>query len=136
MSAPNPALATAAPAKPPISAWDELVGSPQAHVIRSQTIAPISPARITHSSTTFVSTTPLPTVLATPTPKPKAATKLKKAAHTTAWSGVRTRVETTVAMEFAASWKPLMKSKTSATKTMKTTVVSTARTQTGTVTPS
>ena len=28
--------------------------------------------------------------------------------------GARTRVETTVAMEFAASWKPLMKSNTSA----------------------
>ena len=55
------------------------------------------------------------------TPKPKAATKLKKAAHTTACSGVSTRVDTTVAMELAASWKPLMKSKTRATRTMKTT---------------
>src|SRR3989454_5820638 len=58
-------------------------------------------------------------------PKPNAATKLKNAAHTTAWSGVNTRVETTVAIELAASWKPLMKSKTSATKTMKTTPVNT-----------
>src|SRR2546426_9211495 len=49
-------------------------------------------------------------------PKPNAATKLKNAAHTTAWSGVNTRVETTVAIELAASWKPLMKSKTSATR--------------------
>jgi hypothetical protein len=37
-----------------------------------------------------------------------AATKLKKAAHATACMGVSTRVETTVAMELAASWKPLM----------------------------
>src|SRR6185436_10622088 len=66
----------------------------------------------------------LPTVVATCTPKPKAATKLKKAAHTTACSGVSTRVETTVAMELAASWKPLM----SATRTMKTTTVSTRET--------
>src|SRR5438034_548621 len=124
MSDPNPAFATAAPAKPPINACDELVGNPQYHVIRSQTMAPTSPARIIHWSTTFDSTTPLPTVLATCTPKPKAATKLKKAAHTTACSGVSTRVETTVAIELAASWKPLMKSKSRATMTMKTTRVS------------
>src|SRR5206468_8307824 len=53
------------------------------------------------------------------------STKLKNAAHTTAWSGVSTRVETTVAIELAASWKPLMKSKTTATKMMKTTAVNT-----------
>jgi hypothetical protein len=51
----------------------------------------------------LVSTTPLPTVLATWTPKPKAAMKLKNAAQRTACVGVRTRVETTVAMELAAS---------------------------------
>src|SRR5436309_268804 len=124
-SAPTPALTTPAPAKPPMSAWEELLGSPQYHVMRFQTMAPRSPARITHWSTTLVSTTPLPTVVATWTPKPNAATKLKNAAHTTAWSGVSTRVETTVAIELAASWKPLMKSKTSATKMMKTTAVST-----------
>src|SRR5215207_7959243 len=33
--------------------------------------------------------------------------EIKKAAQRTAWKGVRTLVETTVAMEFAASWKPL-----------------------------
>ena len=33
-----------------------------------------------------------------------------------AWRGVRTFVETTVAMELAVSWKPLMYSKTSATR--------------------
>src|SRR6266446_3375887 len=132
-SEPNPALITAAPAKPPISAWEELVGNPQTHVIRSHTIAPKSPARITHSSTTAVSTTPFPTVRATLTPKPNAATKLKNAAQTTACKGVSTRVDTTVAIELAASWKPLMKSKTRATRTMKTTIESTA--QAGAITP-
>src|SRR5262245_45816134 len=88
-------------------------------------MAPTRPARMTHWSTIPGATTPRATVVATSTPKPNAATKLKKAAHTTACSGVSTRVETTVAMELAASWKPLMKSKTSATKTMKTTRVST-----------
>jgi hypothetical protein len=33
---------------------------------------------------------------------------LKNAAQITAFPGVRTRVDTTVAIEFAASWKPLM----------------------------
>jgi len=41
--------------------------------------------------------------LATPVPKVKAATKLKKAAQQTAWNGVSTRVETMVAIELAAS---------------------------------
>ena len=35
---------------------------------------------------------------------------MKKAAQATATTGERTRVETTVAMLLAASWKPLMKS--------------------------
>ncbi len=63
---------------------------------------------MTHWSTTPESTTPLPTVRATWTPNPNAATKLKKAAHATACMGVSTRVETTVAIELAASWNPLM----------------------------
>src|SRR5262245_65790526 len=104
-SEPNPALTTAAPAKPPISACEELVGRPQTHVIRSQTIAPMSPARITHWSTTAVSTTPLPTVRATLTPEANAATKLKNAAQTTAWSGGSTRVDLTVGTALAGAWR-------------------------------
>src|SRR3989442_3268944 len=61
-------------------------------------------------------TIPLPMVVATATPKPKAATKLKNAAQTTATLGVSTRVDTTVAIEFAASWKPFMKSNARATR--------------------
>lgn len=57
-------------------------------------------------------------VLATAVPKVKAAMKLKKAAKATARRGVRTLVETTVAMELAESWKPLVKSKIKATKMM------------------
>ena len=49
------------------------------------------------------STMPAPTVLATAVPKPKAATKLKNAAQTTALPGESTRVDTTVAIELAAS---------------------------------
>ena len=63
-------------------------------------------------------------VLATFTPPPKAAMKLKNAAQSTAIPGESTRVETTVAIEFAASWKPLMKSKISARTTSAITVPS------------
>ena len=77
-------------------------------MIKSQTIAPIRPAKITANVTTLMSTRPEPTVLATAVPNVNAATKLKNAAQITALPGVSTRVETTVAIEFAASWKPLM----------------------------
>src|ERR1039458_4748710 len=97
------ACAIAAPAYPPISACDELVGSPHHHVIRSHAIAPRRAARITHGVTRLRFTNPLPTVLATAVPNTNAAAKLKNAAHSTACSGVSTRVATIVAIELAAS---------------------------------
>ena len=63
---------------------------------------------MTAKVTILMSIIPEPTVLATAVPNPKAAAKLKNAAQTTARPGDSTRVETTVAMELAASWKPLM----------------------------
>ena len=76
-------------------------------VIRFQVIAAITPANII-GKVIYCSTTVLDTVLAIPNPPIiylaiKKATKLKKAAHNTAWKGVRTLVDTIVAMEFAAS---------------------------------
>lgn len=50
-------------------------------------------------------------VLATATPNVNAAIKLKKAAKRTATRGERTFVETIVAIAFAESWKPFVKSK-------------------------
>src|SRR3954454_7264096 len=88
--------------------------------MRFQKIAPRRPARITWLVTILRTIIPLPIVLATEVPRTKAATKLKKAAQRTAFWGARTRVETTVAIEFAASWKPFRKSKASATTMMKT----------------
>src|SRR3954468_23675089 len=82
-------------------------------------MAPRRPARITSWLTTLMSIMPLPIVFATAVPMTKAATKLKKAAQRTAFWGESTRVDTTVAMELAASWKPFRKSKTSATRMMK-----------------
>ena len=48
-----------------------------------------------------------PTVLATSWPR-KAPTKFMIAAMISATRGVRARVETEVAIAFAASWKPLV----------------------------
>src|SRR5581483_1109225 len=64
---------------------------------------------------------PLPTVDATAAPNTRNATKLKNAAQATAQRGLIAPVETMVAIELAATWKPLKKSKTSATATRKTT---------------
>src|SRR5215217_349926 len=123
----NPALATPAPAKPPIRACEEEVGSPSHQVKKFQATAPTSPAKTTASLTTAGSTV-LPTVLATPVWNTNRAAKLKKAAQMTAMRGVSTRVETTVAIELAASWNPLVKSNTSASRTMATTL---SRTRSG-----
>src|SRR2546427_13084154 len=79
-----------------------------------------TPAKMTPLSITSGCTIPFPTVVATATPKPNAATKLKNAAHATAARGVSTRVDTIVAIEFAASWKPFMKSKARATRIRRT----------------
>ena len=120
MIAPKPTLAIAAPAKPPIRACEELVGRPKYQVMMSQAMAPIRPARITYSVAAAGTTRPLPIVVATLSGKTNAAMKLKNAAQTTARPGESTRVDTTVAIELAASWKPLKKSKTRATATVVT----------------
>src|SRR4051812_22565854 len=103
MIALKPDFATAAPAYAPISACDEEVGRPAHHVIKSQAIAPIRPPNVTVASTMVMSIIPRPSVFATAVPKRKTAMKLNAAAQITAKPGDRTRVETTVAMELAAS---------------------------------
>ena len=75
--------------------------------MRSQPIAPTSAAKIDALSK-VPGTVTCEIVSATFVPKNRKAAKLKNAAHATACRGVRTRVDTTVAIEFAASWKPLM----------------------------
>src|SRR5208282_2059432 len=103
--APKPALATAAPANPPMIAWDELDGMPYRQVMRFQAIAPSSAAQITLGVTTLCSTNPLLTAFATAVLPMNTAAKLNVAAHTTAAMGLSTRVPTIVAMAFAESWK-------------------------------
>src|SRR5262245_20080916 len=124
-STPNPPRTTAAPARPPMSACDDDTGSPSHQVRRFQVMAPTRPPRTTQRSTAAGSTTPLPRVFATLTPNPNAATKLKKAAQATATLGLSVPVDTTVATELAASWKPFRKSKTSATAMIATTEIRT-----------
>src|SRR5712692_7288659 len=117
----TPTRATAAPAYPPMSACEEEEGIPTYQVMRFHVIAPIKPPRMTLELTTSMSINPFPIVLATAVPNVNAATKLKKAAQKKAIKGVRTRVDTTVAIELAESCIPLMKSKTRATAMMKRT---------------
>ncbi len=102
----QPALAMPAPTTPPISACDDEVGRPSHQVVRFQAMAPTRPPNTTASLTAFGSMI-VPTVLATWVRKTRNAMKLKKAAQTTANRGLSTLVETTVAIELAASWKPL-----------------------------
>jgi hypothetical protein len=98
----QPALATPAPTTPPIKACDDEVGRPSHQVVRFQAMAPTRPPNTTASLTTFGSMI-VPTVLATWVRKTAKAMKLKNAAHTTANRGLSTLVETTVAIELAAS---------------------------------
>jgi hypothetical protein len=99
----KPTFASPAPTRPPTSACEELDGMPKSQVTIFQTIAPISAAKMTRGETMSGSMIPVPSVSATCRPKNRKAMKLKKAAHTTAYCGRRTRVETIVAIEFAAS---------------------------------
>src|SRR5437879_12324925 len=88
----------------------------------SHVIAPIRVDRRSQAVTIAGSIVPLPIVEATFTPNTKAATKLKKAARITGSRGDRTRVDTTVATELAASWKPFKKSKNNATRITRMTI--------------
>src|SRR4051794_32814371 len=105
---PTPA-AMAAPARPPMRAWEDDDGRPNHHVMRFQPVAPTRAAATSHSPLTPVggSMMPDPIVAATLPPK-KAPQRLAMAAIARATRGVRARVEIEVAMAFAASWKPLV----------------------------
>ena len=121
------AAASAAPHRPPISACEDDDGRPSHQVIRFQVMPPPS----AHSSTwavtftTSVSTSPEEIVFATAVPA-KAPIRFMLAARITALPGDSTLVATTVAIELAVSWNPLMYSKTSAVMTTTMTSVSIA----------
>ena len=71
--------------------------------MRFHAIAPSNPARITLGVTMSVRMIPVWIALATSSPAVNAAVKLKNAAQSTAANGLRTRVPTIVAIEFAES---------------------------------
>ena len=81
ITAPPPAATSVAPTTPPISACEELEGSPKYHVIRFQVIAPIRPGE--HDLRRVItpeSTIPFATVAATSS-EMNAPTKLRMAAQ-------------------------------------------------------
>src|SRR5579884_116538 len=111
-----PAWATPAPTRPPTKACVELLGSPRYQVARFQAMAPSSPA-MTLSRVGWWSRVAmvLDTALPKKTTVTRAPTRLSTADSSTAWRGERARVEMEVAMALAVSWKPLVKSKITAT---------------------
>src|ERR687888_86657 len=115
----DPDWTSAAPTRPPIRACDELDGRPNHHVRRFQAIAPTRAAISVCCVARFASMRPLATFFATAVVT-KAPARLATAAISTAARGVTARVPTEVAIAFAVSWKPFVKSKPSAT-TMTTT---------------
>src|SRR4051794_14894103 len=118
-----PDAAKDAPTTPPISACDELDGSPKYQVARFHVMAPTRPAKTIVVVIVFGSTMPLATVAAT-WREMKAPTKLRIDAMATAVPGDIAWVEIDVATEFAVSWKPLVKSKASAVPTTMTRMTS------------
>ena len=96
------AVPRAAPHRPPTSAWLELDGRPSHQVTRPQMIALINAPSTVAMVTYWVSTRPLPIVVATAVPV-RAPSRLKPAAQVMAQRGDSTLVETTVAMAFAVS---------------------------------
>ncbi len=66
--------------------------------------------------------TSLPTVFATAAPKKSGPRRLKTEAMATAGRGRAIRVATRVAIEFAASWKPLVRAKANAMRIARTRV--------------
>ena len=100
--------ARAEPTSPPIRAWEEDEGRPKYQVTRFQAMAPSRPAStITRPSTPLGGVMVSLTVRATRWPR-KAPTKFITAAIPRATRGVSARVDTDVAIAFAASWKPLV----------------------------
>src|SRR3954447_17225858 len=111
-----PWAASVAPTIPPISACDDEDGRPNHQVARFQAIAPIRPANTVSSVIEPASTIPVAIVAATCSDR-NAPTKFSVDDIATATRGDIAWVETDVAIAFAVSWKPLVKSKAIAVAT-------------------
>ena len=104
------------PIIPPISAWLELEGRPRYHVIRFQVIAPTRPGE-DDVERDRVRVDEAARDRRRDREGDERAGEVQDAAERTASRGESARVETLVAIEFAVSWKPFVKSKKSATAT-------------------
>ena len=109
----QPADMTAAPIRPPNSAWEELEGRPRSQVSRFHRMAPTSAAKITSVRMPSSLMMPPEIVLATSTER-NAPTRFSTADMATAVLGFRAPVEMVVAIALAVSWKPFVKSNTRA----------------------
>src|SRR4051812_663418 len=121
----SPPATQVAPIRPPNSACDELEGNPRYQVTRFHKIAPTSPAKMTTGLMSVSSTSPPEIVFATSTDR-KAPTRFRQPATVTATFGRSAPVAIEVAIALAVSWKPLVKSKTSAVNTTTTTITDTS----------
>ena len=101
---------------PPIRACEEDDGSPNHQVPRFQTIAPTNPPNTTVGVIASALTIPSATVAATLS-EMNAPTKFRIAAIVTATRGLSAPVAIVVAIAFAVSWKPFVKSNPSAVTT-------------------
>ena len=110
---PHPAWAMPAPASPAIKLWLPLTGIPKRDATNTHVAAAATPPATVSRVIASGLTTPVPTTLATAVPE-IAPTKFIPAAMMTAARGDITRVDTTVAIAFAESLKPLAKSKATA----------------------
>src|SRR4051812_48400861 len=106
-----------------MSACEDEDGSPNHHVARFQQIAPTRPPKTTVGVIAPASTIPPATIAATFS-EMNAPTKFRQAASVTAMRGASAPVAMVVAIAFAVSWKPLVKSKLRAAATTRTTITS------------
>ena len=116
-TAPIPPSTSAAPTRPPTSACAELDGNPRHQVRRFQRTAPSAPEPITTTASAPETVTIPAIVSATAVPTRSAPNMLKTADSTTACPGRAPRVATSVAIAFAASWKPFVSANASANET-------------------
>jgi hypothetical protein len=98
-----PPAASAAPTRPPTSAWLELDGSASTQVARFHATAPDNPAATTVTMSVDGTTMIPAIVLATAVPNTSGPATLPTEASTTAGPGRAARVATSAAMAFAAS---------------------------------
>ncbi len=115
-----PPSSRAAPTSPPTRAWPELDGIPRRHVAVFQMTDAVSPAPMI-ATVWLGGTVIMPaTRFATAVPSTSGPITLPSVANATAGPGRAARVATSAAIEFAASCRPFVSAKSSATPIART----------------